>query len=351
MDDRTFELGWSHTGTVRFDVELVAAESDLVSYPLPVTVRLRGDQAPTVTLVSSGVRQRVTPNALVPLGITARDDHGLQRVNLDATLAASAPPPTPAPGAEPSTRTIDTMPLYRADGEARAVFDTTLDFDLAERGAAPGDVLTLVATAVDDGYAGPQEAPSRRLTFRVVTRDELFREVLLRQQGLRQQFRQAATEAQAIADALTLAESPAVGGGVRGRFAAVQRQVWSVSRGLHDTAEEMRLNRLAGEEAFELMKENVLDPLTTLHDESLAAQRRRIEALAGPDATADELATARQEQAALVATMENILRQMDQFDSFIDVVNQLNEVLNLQRGVLNSTRAMSEEKRDALFDD
>ena len=353
LDGRSFEVSWTQDRTVRFDVELVAAETGLVSYPLPVTVRLRSDQAPTLTLTPTGVRQRITPHAVVPLDLTARDDHGLQRVTLDAALTASAPP-ADAPETPPKDEPLPTLTLFEAAaGQPTEKTALTLhhDFDLQEREAKPGDVLRLTATATDDGYAGVQETPSRTLTFRVVTRDELFREVLLRQQGLRQQFRQAATEAQAIADALTLAESPAVGGGVRGRFAAVQRQVWSVSLGLDDTAAEMRLNRLAGEEAFELMKGNVLDPLTTLHDESLAAQRRRIEALAGPAATADELVTARQEQAALVATMENILRQMDQFDSFIDVVNQLNEVLNLQRGVLNSTRVMSEEKRDELFDD
>ncbi len=356
VDGRTFDIAWTHTATARFDVVLAAAGSDLVSYPLPVTVRLQADQPPTVTLTPSGVRQRITPNARVPLEVVARDDHGLRQVELAAALA----PATALPGDETTQAGPSPIPaiaLFNAAAAAAAAddvpttFDTALDFDLSDREAKPGDVLTLVATAADNGYAGVQTTPSRTLSFRLVTRDELFREVLLRQQGLRTQFRQAATEAQSIADALTLTETPADAAGLRGRFAAVQRQVRSVSQGLHDTAAEMRLNRLAGDEAFDLMKEHVLDPLATLHDTALAAQRRTLETLGNPSPPPDTLDTARQQQTTIVATMENILRQMDQFDSFIDVVNQLNEVLNLQRSVLDSTRALSNEKRDALFDD
>ena len=350
VDGRTFNIAWTHTATARFDVELAAAGSDLVSYPLPVTVRLQADQPPTVTLTPSGVRQRITPNARVPLEVVARDDHALRQVKLAAALT----PATALPGdatTEAGPSPIPAIALLDAADADRTTFDTALDFDLIDRDAKPGDVLTLVATATDDGYAGVQTTPSRTLSFRLVTRDELFREVLLRQQGLRTQFRQAATEAQSIADALTLTETPADAAGLRGRFAAVQRQVWSVSQGLHDTAAEMRLNRLAGDEAFDLMKEHVLDPLATLHDTALAAQRRTLESFGNPSPPPDTLDTARQQQTTIVATMENILRQMDQFDSFIDVVNQLNEVLNLQRSVLDSTRALSNEKRDALFDD
>jgi hypothetical protein len=62
----------------------------------------------------------------------------------------------------------------------------------AELGAmnlAPGALVSITARATDACYTGAQTAQSRTVTFRIVSPEELFREILLRQQAERAKFR------------------------------------------------------------------------------------------------------------------------------------------------------------------
>jgi hypothetical protein len=62
---------------VQLNFELVGVVGELASVPTPVSIGLKVDQAPRVTLQYSGVRQRITPMAHVPLNVQARDDYGV----------------------------------------------------------------------------------------------------------------------------------------------------------------------------------------------------------------------------------------------------------------------------------
>ena len=74
----------------------------------------------------------------------------------------------------------------------------------------PNTILSLTASAADQCYQSPQIGMSRPATFRIVAPEELFREILLRQQGERAKFRKQIDEAIKIKDALaTLTTSEA----------------------------------------------------------------------------------------------------------------------------------------------
>ena len=110
--------------------------------------------------------------------MVARDDYGVAKVELaskaemlDAdkqvqTSTASAPLFGPA-----------TKPLSETDVQNRH------DFVVATLKLPAGALLSLNATATDDCYGGAQTGASRPVTFRIVAPEELFREILLRQQG------------------------------------------------------------------------------------------------------------------------------------------------------------------------
>jgi hypothetical protein len=111
---------------------------------------------------------------------------------------------------------------------------------------------------------------------------------------------------------------------------------------------EMKCNMLGGPEAWELMDKNVLLPLKKLNDEAMTQQKDALDALKGDSADAINQAVARQEK--IVATMQEILKQMSQWDSFVDVLNQLNELIKLETRVKDSTEGLKKKQTDGVFD-
>ena len=91
IDAAHYAVDWVQDGSAKFNLELVAADSGLVSLPVPVSIALKVDQPPRISMSFSGVRQRVTPQAKIPLSIDARDDYGLASVGL--TIKAEMPDP------------------------------------------------------------------------------------------------------------------------------------------------------------------------------------------------------------------------------------------------------------------
>src|SRR5690606_30462128 len=83
IDDSRFVAKWTHAGPVQMRITLTSAEAGLVSHPRPVTIGEQPDRAPRLSLRHSGVRQRISPSATVPLQITARDDFGVHTVGLN----------------------------------------------------------------------------------------------------------------------------------------------------------------------------------------------------------------------------------------------------------------------------
>src|SRR5205823_3239153 len=155
---------------------------------------------------------------------------------------------------------------------------------------------------------------SRVVTFRVVPPEELFREILLRQQGERAKFRKQIEEAQKIRDTLVAVTTPEQATALARQHRGVQREVSRIAVSLAESVTEMKYNQLGGPEAWDLMDKSVLGPLKKLTDEAMAQQRDALDALKGDSAAAITDATQRQEK--IVATMQEILKQMSQWDSF-----------------------------------
>ena len=49
--------------------------------------------------------------------------------------------------------------------------------------------------------------------------------------------------------------------------------------------------------------------------------------------------------------MRNILEQMSQWESFVDVVNQVAEVIRMEQKVLQETEKARESRTQEIFDD
>jgi hypothetical protein len=352
IDDRTFRLAWTQEAPVQLQIELVGRGADLLSLPTPIAVGLKVDMPPRIGLTYTAVRQRITPLAKIPFVIQARDDYGVARIDLltkteiiglDATAPATTGLAT-RPAAETVARTLV--------GPVTPAVDLEIQhphlLDVGGLKLPAGSILSVGASATDACYLGPQTATSRMIVFRIVPPEELFREILLRQQGERARFRKQIEEAQKIRDALAAVTTPDGAAALARQHRQIQREVARVGNSLAESVTEMKYNVLGGPEAWDLMDKNVLAPLKKLNDEAMTQQKDALDALKGDEAAKVNEAITRQDQ--IVSRMQEILKQMSQWDSFVDVLNQLNEIIKLETNVKTSTEKMTKEQTKGIFD-
>jgi hypothetical protein len=96
------------------------------------------------------------------------------------------------------------------------------------------------------------------------------------------------------------------------------------------------------------MEQKILRPLKALNDELMEPQRDALDRLGRPaDPQKLSEAAARQEQ--IVARMQEILKQMAQWDSFVDVLNQLNEIIRIQQQAKSATEQIKNKQTESLF--
>jgi hypothetical protein len=357
LDDQHFLLKWEQAAPVQLQIELIGAATGLGSVPTPVAVGLKNDLPPRVSLTFSGVRSRVTPQARIPLAIQARDDYGIAKLDLITKAEIVAGGEGRAASTQPTTTAAATQPF--SETAARTLYGPTtqptdLEIQQSHTLEVPslklpaGSVLQVTAAATDACYLGAQTGASRTVKFRVVPPEELFREILLRQQGERAKFRKQIEEAQKVRDMLVTVTTPEAAQALARQHRQIQREVARIAVSLGESMTEMKCNMLGGPEAWELMDKNVLLPLKKLNDETMTQQKDALDALKGDSAEAINQAVARQEK--IIATMQEILKQMSQWDSFVDVLNQLNELIKLETRVKDSTEGLKKKQTDGVFD-
>ena len=334
-----YALEWVHTGRRTLSIGLTSEDSGLTSRPQTVTLGLEHDGPPSVTVRVEGVRDRITPTATVPLSVLARDDFGATDLGLDIRNGRNPR----IEDAKPRPRVV----LFEAKGETmEASVERTHSIEMAALKVRPGAFIFVVATSRDRCHLGPQTGQSRRRMFRVIEPEALFREIIARLEKTRARFRQALEGARAIRDALDMAEDLFEVAARLRRHRIIERQVWSTQRILVASARELELNKLIEQAAKDKLTNDVLEPLRRLYEDILPAQRRRFEAAAA-DGDEVQLKELRTHQAAIVSRMEDVLRNLKQWDSFVDFINQLDEIIKRQEVLRRATRdSESTEKGD-----
>jgi hypothetical protein len=346
VDPQHFAMKWTHESPLQMEIELTGTGAGLTSIPTPIAVGLKRDQAPRVSLQFTGVRQRITPQAHIPLTIQARDDYAVgtmqlaRQLDLPEAAKGTTQPIVPPRQLYPSTQAT-TQQIPQTDIQLQQTFN------VAERAPVVGSLLQITASATDNCYLGPQTSLTRPITFRIVEPQELFREILVRQQGERAKFRKAIDDAQKIRDALTVMPPPDVAKQLAQQHRAIQRETNRIAVSMGQTLTEMKLNELGGPEAHELMETKVIKPMKGL-DELMNPQREALDAIASDDQSKLADASARQDQ--LIERMKDILKNMSQWDSFVDVLNQLNEVIKIQTHVKETTETLKTKQTESIFE-
>jgi len=347
QDDRRYRLRWEMKEPVTFEFQFVG-QSGLNSKPHFVTIGIINDRAPRLTLRSSGVGRRVTPTARIPLHLRAIDDFGVAELSLDLE----------------ETRIVDSKPVTAAHHPleekftAEAASKLPVDVErepiaaLAEYALIPGATVRIRGKSADACVLGTQSAESRWLSFQVVSAEELFYEILTRQREQRARFAKALETAKGQLETLGKVSAPADAAPLVRTHQALTRQVWQVAGALNGTLQEMTLNDLGSATARDLLATSIIKPLRDLHETPLADLRTKLEALAGAEAVNDE----RREAAIAAQTIANeqmkrILDQMSQWESFVDVVNQLRHVITAQDNIRQSTEQTQKKQIKEVFDE
>lgn len=344
LDERRYEARWEMDRPLNLELVLVAADGGLASKPYFLSLGLLEDRPPRVNIRASGVGRLVTSVVRVPLMLSFQDDLGLRAVAWEAEWAT----PT-GDEIKRGARRYDLPLPTTADGAPLTDLELRHTAMLAELALPAGSQVRLRGRAEDNSADGPQSGFSRWLTYQVVTPEELMYEIVRRQRAERDKFKAAVDQQRSIADPLAALVEPEQARPLAARHKLLARQVVQVGRRLDETLQEMINNDLGSAPARELLKRDILEPLADLGNVTLPEVSRRLEGLAArlDDTNLNET---RQAHADALAQMERILQRMAQWESFLDVVNQLREVIRLQTGVLQDTEQERASRTRDLFD-
>ena len=142
--DTDFRLRWTMKESETLELRLVSKESGLASKPYFLTIGLLVDREPRLTLRSSGVGRRVTPQARIPLAIHAADDFGLVdlAIEVEKTSQKDDKQETATSRSELEKYGADSQPLPPS-------IDRDIEFKVADQQLAAGNAIRLRAASSD----------------------------------------------------------------------------------------------------------------------------------------------------------------------------------------------------------
>jgi hypothetical protein len=333
------------------------------------------DQPPMVNISLRGVGTAVTPDVLIPIHGTVRDDYGVARSWLDVLIGDGETQELPlavAKGSDLSTE-ID-FRARRGDGEIVIEAGDTLN--LIVKSADRCDLQDRANVGVSDHYQ-----------LEVVTPDELLSRLEARELGIRKRFEQVVMEVAEMRDSLVRvktegpeAETPgidpedrntdvdksdeaAVQAGIAKRKWALrllrsQRAIFGAQKSAQETIgvaaafEDIRAelinNRVKTEDRKERLQEKIVDPLNQIGQTLFPELESRLKSLVGAmDQNIDTLAATGTEDADTVAFADAALQQANEvllamqevLDNMLDI-ESFNELLDLVRGIIRDQERM-----------
>ena len=327
-------------------------EDELPLVPVKPDVKPEGDKLADPAL----------PDATVPPAVETPPEPPAKTEPAPPTTSPAPESTSPEPAAPPEPPVI-AQPAAQVDqvlyGPASPALETQVDkehrVELSAMKLEPGQTLVITASADDDCILGRQSTRSAPVVFRIVGSEELFREILLRQQQLRARLQKARDQADALTTKIPFAIASEDARDLARQHQVITREVGQVTQGLEATLLEMQLNKLGGEEAWDLISTIIIKPLRALGDTELPAQRQNLESLVQtPGEGLDQIST---QQQKIVADLDQILKNMAQWDSFIDIVNQVDAVIKLETRIRERTEelkkqaeALRKKEADSIFD-
>ncbi|MFW6062479.1 MAG: hypothetical protein ACOC93_06685, partial [Planctomycetota bacterium] len=239
---------------------------------LKYVLQIEPDAPPSVDCKPRGVGAGVTPNARLPLDVTAKEDHGLSLVQF-AVRVGDDREDRPRRVGEPIAEDFSA-----GAGRDQAWTDSG-EVDLEEAfSLEPGQTVHVRAEAEDNlpaSFGGPNVGTSSLVSFRIVKPEKLTEDLIQRQKEIANEFRQAIDmQNRALAKSLAAREQLAAGQitpDVRRRLkdsesvqASVGSEVVKAGDRLRGVLEEMRNNRLGTPGEYRALTGELIEPLADL---------------------------------------------------------------------------------------
>jgi len=351
-DERTFATQWVLREATTLEIQLTAKETGLLSRPAFLSIGLLRDREPRVTLRAIGVGNHVTPIATIPLSLAATDDFGLASLRLQVDRITVRDEKSEEKTESKTER--QTIPIPLSIDKDRPTLDHQVRHDLVLQTEPPkvGTLLRFVGEAEDKCSRGAQVGRSSALQLQVVSPDELFYEILIRQRAERAKF--IALFETMEKQTPVLATEPSAEDLVRVLRVehTSSRQLDQIAGHIADALQEMKLNQIGSPKSHRLLQDSVVDPIRALNTGPINQLRGVLQSLttggSSPNANKE---TARRLHGEVVTKMKAILDQMSQWESFVDVVNQVAEVIRMQQKVLQTTEKARESRTQEIFDE
>jgi hypothetical protein len=130
------------------------------------------------------------------------------------------------------------------------------------------------------------------------------------------------------------------------------RQLEQISGRIADTLVEMQLNQIGSVKSHRLLQDGVITPIRSLSAGPMTDLRDVLQTLGGgTPRDGVDADTARTLHEKVVTQMTIILEQMSQWESFVDVVNQVAEVIKMQQSILDATEQVRDSRTEEVFDE
>jgi len=335
--------------TLRFD--LVDTDGYASRRGVQYLIQVTPDLSPTVSLGVEGVGGNVTPMAVLPLRMGAKDDSGIGKLRALIEVAGLDPQPDAIEAALPES--------------VRREVDLREDMDLRSLGLTAGRIVRVRAEALDTlppKLGGPNVAVSEAKAFRLVTPEELMGEIVRRQRELRMDFVEAVSLQESAAAKTATATPSLTGGAAAGDVlpqlrlsAQIQADVAArcakVAEAMAAIVLEMRYNRLGDEAQYDSIAEGVITPLGELAEpmSQVLAALNETEDVRETQTLIAQVREIAAVQQTLLKHMEDILANMQKVESRQELANQLRVLIKWSEQLLENIEARQEEELTDVF--
>jgi hypothetical protein len=312
VDPTRFSLAFRPTESASYSFELRDRDGLTGLRSVRFRIRLRSDRAPIVKLRMPGAGDLITPEAELPIELSAEDQYGLASADLVWEIAGSGQP----------------VQRLAVDGfqAGSKRFDRTWTMPAAGLQAEPGQRLAVYAESADfDDVSGPNVGRSMMIALRVLALLDAVR-------------RGAKSEP---ADVSRLVELERRQHQLGPRTAAVARQV-------EQLLGQMEVNQVANPSVRSRLSAGVVEPLDELARGQLLAAAEAMDAL-GQNPTDEGLQQVDDQLRAILQTLRSVLANMLKWEGYNEAVSLLRDIIQLQGEVHQETQEALERQLEDIF--
>ncbi len=337
-------------------------------------LRVVADKAPKLRAKMKGIGTMISPMARIPVDLIARDDFGLEKLELFDAVGDSI-----GIGSEEQNKLGKDFQGTAAEGLENFApgaqdFEGLVRFDLLpllvnqdvlsdpKNPVRPGRFVILRFRARDnyrdeEHTESGQSALSERLSFRVVTPAELLQDLIRRQGQQRREFQKLRDKVKRDRSDCSDLASPKVTGELGKKVGRKLRQLSRHQRHLARATvtvavryrlilDEMRNNRLAKEAVVLRRIGQIVDPVEKLGNSAMPALAKLISEYArGGEAALKERAVQHYDE--ILRMMDRVLRYMTELETFTRLLNDLRDLIRIQeKAGAEAKRRLDEELRE-----